>query len=153
MHVAPELDLPRVTEPSVISMRWLVLATAYFTLLLFVIGVFDLLLGLWQLVSTGEFTDPIAVVNLLNTVLLLLIIVEVHRTLIAYVREEPVVQIVIGAAIIAIAREIISFRIDEFETTGDALAAAGAFGILLITLVITYFVIRYVEPRESGEQL
>ncbi len=134
-------------------MRWLVLATAYFTLLLFVIGVFDLLLGLWQLVSTGEFTDPIAVVNLLNTVLLLLIIVEVHRTLIAYVREEPVVQIVIGAAIIAIAREIISFRIDEFETTGDALAAAGAFGILLITLVITYFVIRYVEPRESGEQL
>lgn len=148
-YVTTDFDLVNITEPSVVAMRWLVLATAYFTLLLFLIGVFDLLLGLWDLITTGEFTDPIAVVELLDTVLLLLIIVEVHRTLIAYARDEPVVQIVIGAAIIAIAREIISFRIDEFDTTGDALTAAGGFGILLAGLVIAYFVIRYTEPKRS----
>lgn len=131
-------------------MRWLVLAAAYFTLLLFLIGVFDLLLGLWDLVMSGEFTDPLAVVQLLDTVLLLLIIVEVHRTLIAYARDEPVVQIVIGAAIIAVAREIISFRIDEFQTVSDALAAAGVFGILLVALVVAYLVVRYTESDESG---
>ncbi|AFZ72200.1 Uncharacterized membrane protein, DUF373 family [Natronobacterium gregoryi] len=131
-------------------MRWLVLTTAYFTLILFLIGVFDLLLGLWTLITSGEFTDPVAVVELLDTVLLLLIIVEVHRTLIAYARDEPVVQIVIGAAIIAISREIISFRIDEFDTATDALTAASGFGILLIGLVIAYFVVRYTENEDSG---
>jgi uncharacterized membrane protein (DUF373 family) len=85
------------------------------------------------------------------TVLLLLILVEVHRTLIAYARNEPVVQTVVGAAIIAIAREIISFRIRDFETPGDALTAAGGFGILLIGLVVAYFVVRYTETGGSGQ--
>lgn len=132
-----------------VVMQWLVLATAYFTLLLFLIGVFDLLLGLWDLIASGEFTNPLAVVRLLDTVLLLLIIVEVHRTLIAYARNEPVVRIVIGAAIIAIAREIISFRIDEFETATDGLIAAGGFGILLIGLVIAHFVVRGTKTESS----
>jgi len=148
--VSIDFELSWATEPSVIAMRWLVLATAYFTLLLFVIGVFDLLLGLWSLLTSGAFTDPLAVVELLDTVLLLLIIVEVHRTLIAYARDEPVVRIVIGAAIIAIAREIISFRIDEFETVTDALTAAGVFAILLFGLVIAYLVIRYTETQDTG---
>lgn len=150
--MAISLDLPQVTEPSIIAMRWLVLATAYFTLVLFIIGVFDLLLGLWELVTTGRFTDPIAVVELLDMVLLLLIIVEVHRTLIAYARKEAVVPIVISAAIIAITREIISLRIDEFDTTGDAVNAAGALALLLVGLVIAYFVIRYMEAKELAYQ-
>lgn len=149
-RVASDIDLTRITDPSITAMRWLVLVTAYFTLVLFLIGVFDLLLGLWDLFTSGEFTDPLAVVELLDTVLLLLIIVEVHRTLIAYARDEPVVQIVIGAAIIAISREIISFRIDDFETATDAFTAAGGFGILLIGLVIAYFVVQYIEDGNSG---
>lgn len=146
-----DLELSRVTEPSVIVMRWLVLGAAYFTLLLFLIGVFDLVLSLWDLLTSGDFTDPIAVVGLLNTVLLLLIIVEVHRTLIAYARDEPVVRIVIGAAIIAIARDIISFRVGDFTTTSEALVAAGGLGILLLGLVFAYFVVRYTETQYSGD--
>lgn len=148
-----KIDLSKATTPTVVVMQWLVLATAYFTLVLFLIGVFDLLLGLWDLVSSGNFTNPLAVVGLLDTVLLLLILVEVHRTLIAYARDEPVVRIVIGAAIIAVAREIISFRIEEFETATDALTAAGGFGILLIGLVVAYFVVRYTEPEDTGDRM
>jgi uncharacterized membrane protein (DUF373 family) len=147
--VTTDTDLSRVTDPSVAAMQWLVLATAYFTLVLFLIGIFDLLLGLWNLIASGRFTDPLAVIELLDTVLLLLILVEVHRTLIAYARSEPVVRTVVGAAIIAIAREIISFRIRDFETVSDSLTAAGGFGILLIGLVIAYFAIRYTETRMS----
>lgn len=128
-------------------MQWLVLAVAYFTLLLFLIGVFDLLLGLWDLMQSGDFTEPTAVVELLNSVLLLLIIVEVHRTLIAYARDEPVVQIVVGTAIIAVSREIISFRIQEFDTVADGLIAAGGFGILLVGLGLTYAVAWYTENK------
>jgi uncharacterized membrane protein (DUF373 family) len=145
----------RVTEPSAVTMQWLVLAVAYFTLLLFLIGVFDLLLGLWDLMQSGDFTEPTAVVELLNSVLLLLIIVEVHRTLIAYARDEPVVQIVVGAAIIAVSREIISFRIREFDSVADGLIAAGGFGILLLGLGLTYPIAWYtenkIEENESAE--
>jgi uncharacterized membrane protein (DUF373 family) len=146
--VRPDTDLSRVTEPSVVAMQWLVLAAAYFTLLLFLIGVFDVTLSLWDLITSGNFTDPFAVVGLLDTVLLLLIIVEVHRTLIAYARNEPVVRIVVGAGIIAIAREIISFRISDFETATGALTAAGGFGILLLVLVAAYFVVRYTDAGD-----
>lgn len=146
------VGLPEVTEPSAYIMRWLVLFTAYFLLLLFVIGVFDLLLGLSDLLSTGRFTEPAAVVELLNTVLLLLIIVEVHRTLLAYAREEPVIRIVIGAALIAIAREIISFRISSFETATAALTAAGAFALLLVTLVLAYLAVWRIDPTIAGSE-
>ena len=143
-----DLDVSSLSEPSESGMRWLVLLTAYFVLILFVIGIFDLLIGLYDLVVSGRFTDPIAVVELLDTVLLLLIIIEVHRTLLAYAREEPVIRIVIGAAIIAIAREIIGFRAAEFETVFGALTAASAFGILLVSLIIVYFAVHRIDSTE-----
>ena len=143
------IDIDRATSPSETVMRWLVLVTAYFVLALFLIGVFDLLIGLYELFLTGQFTDPVAVVDLLDTVLLLLIIVEVHRTLLAYVRNDPLVRIVVGAAIIAVAREIISFRITEFDSPQDALIAAGAFGVLLAVLIGAYFLIRW---NDDGEE-
>jgi uncharacterized membrane protein (DUF373 family) len=132
-------------------MRWLVLLTAYFLLVLFLIGVFDLLLGLSDLILSGQFTDPVEVVELLNTVLLLLIIVEVHRTLIAYSREEPVVRIVIGAAIIAVARNIIGFRLGDFGTADEALTAAGSFTVLLAALVLAYLAVWRIAPGAGDD--
>lgn len=143
------VELTDFTEPSANLMRWLVLLTAYFLLVLFLIGVFDLLLGLYDLITTGRFTEPLAVVDLLNTVLLLLIIVEVHRTLLAYAREEPVIRIVIGAAIIAIAREIIGFQIAGFESASAALTAAAAFALLLLALIAAYLAVWRIDPTLS----
>jgi uncharacterized membrane protein (DUF373 family) len=143
------VDLKQFIGPSKDLMQWLVLGATYFLLALFVIGIFDLLVGLYDLIVTGNFTDPVEVIALLDTVLLLLIIVEVHRTLLAYVREEPVIQIVVGAAIVAIAREIISFQVDGFDSSESTLAAAGALGILLVTLVVAYFMVCRVEPTAA----
>jgi len=142
--VRPELT--DITEPSKDLMQWLVLGATYFLLVLFVIGVFDLLLGLYDLLVSGNFTKPAEVIALLDTVLVLLIIVEVHRTLLAYVREEPVIQIVVGAAIVAVAREVISFRVENFDTGQSTLAAAGALGVLLVTLTLAYFLVCRIEP-------
>lgn len=137
-------------EPSKDFMQWLVLGTTYFLLALFLIGLFDLLLGLYDLMATGNFTEPTEVVALLDDVLLLLVIVEVHRTLLAYVREEPVIQTVVGAAIVAIAREVISFKPDQFESGQEALAAAGALGILLVTIILAYYLVRRIEPTTAN---
>jgi Predicted membrane protein len=127
-----------LTEPSESLMHWLVLGTTYVLIALFLMGVVDVLAGLYDLVVTRSFTDPFEIVQLLDTVLLLLIIVEVHRTLLAYVRNEPVVRIVIGAGIIAIAREIISFQIGDFGSSEDALIAAAALAVLLVVLASAF---------------
>lgn len=127
-------------------MKWLELGAAYFLVALFAIGVFDLGLSLYELILSGQFTDPNAVIELIDTVLLLLIIVEVYQTVIAFTRNEDVLRIVINAAFIAIARKVISFRTDEFSSIEEALVAAIAFAVLLAVLLAAFYVIRKVEP-------
>jgi uncharacterized membrane protein (DUF373 family) len=140
------VNVEDAARPSESMMKWLELGAAYFLVALFAIGVLDLGLSLYRLVASGQFTDPNAVIDLIDTVLLLLIIVEVYQTVIAFTRDEDVLRIVINAAFIAIARKVISFRLDEFGSTTEALVAAVAFGVLLAVLLAAFFVIRRVEP-------
>jgi uncharacterized membrane protein (DUF373 family) len=124
-------------------MRWLELGAAYFLVVLFAVGVFDLGLSLVELFTSGRFVDPDAVIDLIDTVLVLLIIVEVFQTVIAFSRDEPVIRIVINAALIAIARKVISFRFSEFDNVyTDALIGAGALALLLAVIVAAFFVVR-----------
>jgi uncharacterized membrane protein (DUF373 family) len=124
-------------------MRWLELGAAYFLVVLFAIGVFDLGLSLVDLFTSGNFVDPDAVIDLIDTVLVLLIIVEVFQTVIAFARDEPVIRIVINAALIAIARKVISFRFSEFDNVyTDALIGAGALALLLAVLVGAFYAVR-----------
>ena len=133
-------------------MRWLELGAALFLVALFAIGVFDLGLSLYTLLTSGRFTDPDAVIDLIDTVLLLLIIVEVFQTVIAFSRNEPVIRIVINAALIAIARKVISYRPSEYGSVEEAFVAAGSFTLLLAVLILAFFVIRNVDldPLESS---
>lgn len=144
--VCPFVNVEDAALPSESAMKWLELGAAYFLVALFAIGVFDLGLSLYELIVSGQFTDPIAVIELIDTVLLLLIIVEVYQTVIAFTRNEDVLRIVINAAFIAIARKVISFRTDEFASIEEALIAAVAFAVLLAVLLAAFFVIRQVEP-------
>jgi uncharacterized membrane protein (DUF373 family) len=134
-------DLEDATEPAAVAMEWLVLGAAYFLLLLFLIGVFDLFLSLYGLLVAGTFTDPNEVVGLLDSVLLLLIIVEVHRTLVAYAKGEPVLRIVVSASIIAVARRAISFRLEDYGTGEETILAAAAIAVLVLALTVGYFLL------------
>ena len=144
-------DLEDATKPAAVSMEWLVLGAAYFLLLLFLIGVFDLFLSLYLLLVAGNFTDPNEVVGLLDSVLLLLIIVEVHRTLLAYAKGEPVLRIVVSAAIIAIARRAISFRLEDYGGGDDTVLAAVAIAVLVLALTVGYFLLDRVDVPDRPE--
>jgi uncharacterized membrane protein (DUF373 family) len=134
-------DLDDATEPAAVAMEWLVLGAAYFLLLLFLIGVFDLFLSLYRLLVAGTFTDPNEVVGLLDSVLLLLIIVEVHRTLVAYAKGEPVLRIVVSASIIAVARRAISFRLEDYGSGQETVLAALSIALLVLALTVGYFLL------------
>jgi uncharacterized membrane protein (DUF373 family) len=142
------VDLESTAAFSERVMKWLELGAAYILVALFTIGVFDLGLTLYELLVSGEFTDPNAVIDVLDTVLVLLIIVEVYQTAVAFSRDEPVVRIVINAALIAVARKIISFRPGEYATPTDALISAGAFSLLLGVVIAAFYVVRQVDVAD-----
>ncbi|QSG15141.1 phosphate-starvation-inducible PsiE family protein [Halapricum desulfuricans] len=124
----------RLTEQFVTYVE--LVAAAVFALL-FAIGVGDLVLQIGDAVLTGSITDPLVVIGFIDTGLLLLIIVEVYQTVIAYTTKSgtaEIVRLVIYTGVIAMVRKAIVFRVSEYPTTGDALAASVAYTVLLLGL-------------------
>ncbi len=114
------------------------LAAAALFALLFAVGVFDLGLGIFRATQSGRITDPEVVVGFIDVGLLLLIIVEVYQTVVAYIRENDtrvIVRLVIYTGVIALVRKIIIFRVSEYGSSLDAILAAGAYGILIVGIV------------------
>ncbi|AXG05979.1 hypothetical protein DU500_05720 [Haloplanus rubicundus] len=112
-------------------------AAAVFALL-FAIGVVDLIIQIVGAVQSGRITDPLVVIGFIDTGLLLLIIVEVYETVIAYTEESEtrrIVRLVIYTGVIAMVRKTIIFRTGEYATTQDALLAALAYTTLILGLV------------------
>ncbi|MCU4718426.1 phosphate-starvation-inducible PsiE family protein [Halapricum hydrolyticum] len=129
-----ESPIARVTEQFVTYVE--LVAAAVFALL-FGIGVVDLILQIGEAVLTGSITDPLVVIGFIDTGLLLLIIVEIYQTVIAYTTKQgtaEIVRLVIYTGVIAMVRKAIVFRASEYPTTGDALAAAVAYTVLLLGL-------------------
>lgn len=118
------------------------LAAATLFAILFAIGVVDLTLQIIGAVTTGSITDPLVVIGFIDTGLLLLIIVEVYQTVLAYVQENDtrrIVQLVIYTGVIAMVRKAIIFRTGEYATLEDALLAAGSYAIIIFALVALLF--------------
>lgn len=146
------MSAEEIADRSEQVMRWLELGTALFLVALFSIGVYDLGLSLYHLVESGRYTNTNHVIELIDKVLILLVIVEVFETVIAFSREGPVLRIVITAALIAITRKIISFHPGDYPNVEAAFISAGSVTLLLAVLIAAYFVIRQVEP-EGGESM
>lgn len=132
-------------------MRALERAAAAMLVLLFGIGVADFGLQILEFGFSGRITDPRAVVGLIETALLLFVIVEVFLTVVAYSRDEPVVQIVVVAGVIAVTRKVITFRTAEYGSVGAALTAAAAYGGLLAVLVGAFYLLRRGESENDED--
>jgi len=113
--------------------------------LLFAIGVFDLGLQIAEATLSGSITDPSTVIGFIDVGLLLLIIVEVYQTVVAYIKENDtrrIVRLVIYTGVIAVVRKVIIFRTSEYGSEADALVVAVAYGILTVGLVALLYVDR-----------
>jgi uncharacterized membrane protein (DUF373 family) len=105
---------------------------------LFAIGVVDLILQIGQAVARGDITDPLVVIGFIDTGLLLLIIVEVYQTVIAYTRESDtrvIVRLVIYTGVIAMVRKVIVFRTSEYSSEMNAALVALSYTIIIAGLV------------------
>jgi uncharacterized membrane protein (DUF373 family) len=150
-----ESETPRNVEPAVVStvsgkytvlvngfVRGVELATATVFAILFAIGVIDLTLQILNAVWSGDITDPLVVIGFIDTGLLLLIIVEVYQTVLAYVEESDtrrIVRLVIYTGVIAMVRKAIIFRTGEYETMQEAMFAASSYAVIIFALVALLF--------------
>ncbi|OYR54663.1 phosphate-starvation-inducible PsiE family protein [Halorubrum halodurans] len=126
------------------------LAAATVFALLFAVGVFDLIIQILGAVRSGAITDPLVVIGFIDTGLLLLIIVEVYQTVLAYVNENDtrrIVRLVIYTGVIAMVRKAIIFRTGEYASTQDALLAAAAYGVIILSLVA----LLWIERTAAGD--
>ncbi len=130
------------------------LAAAALFALLFGIGVVDLAIQIAESVPTGEITDPNTVIGFIETGLLLLIIVEVYETVVAYIEQSDtrrIVRLVIYTGVIAMVRKVIIFRTTEYPTTQDALFAAFSYTLVILGLVALLYVERSVGSSLAPE--
>jgi uncharacterized membrane protein (DUF373 family) len=97
--------------------RGIEVVVAYLLVLLFAVGAVDIGLGIVQLFLTGRILQPDSVIVLLDRVLLLFIIVELHQTVIAYsggAERIEIVTTVVYAGVIAMVRKAILFRTSDY---------------------------------------
>jgi uncharacterized membrane protein (DUF373 family) len=135
--------IARVTEQFI---NYVELVAAAVFALLFAIGVGDLILQIGRAVLEGRITDPLVVIGFIDTGLLLLIIVEVYQTVIAYTtRRETsdIVRLVVYTGVIAMVRKVIIFRTSEYPSVNDALLASISYTIIIFGLVALLFIERY----------
>ena len=141
--------LMRIGSSSELLMDVLELLTAFIMVGLFAIGVYDLGLKMYLMITEGTFTDPEVVIKLIDTALLLMIIVEIYRTVIAYVEDLNILPIVLNVGIIAMSRKIISFRTAKYATPTDALLSALSYGLLLLIVIAGFYLIHRIQQDTS----
>lgn len=91
-------------------------------------------------------------IGFIETGLLLLIIVEVYQTVVAYVKQNDtrqIVRLVIYTGVIAMVRKVIIFRTSEYQSVTDALLAAVSYTVIIVGLVS----LLYVERKLSAPDI
>jgi len=95
---------------------------------------------------------PISIINTtIDIVLYLFIVIELFRTIVAYVEAQSVVRAVIHAGLIAVVRQIITFKPSEVDSTEGAVMLAAVYLILLVGLLLEFYFVHRLQEEETDE--
>lgn len=134
-------------------MEKLQIIAALIIVVLFAFGVFDLGLLIWNAISSGEISEVQTIIELIEFVLLLFIVVEAYRTVVAYAQSRQpkyILTLVVYAGVIAVIRKIIVFRPEVTNEPIEILYITSGYGILILGLGFLLFIIdQYGNPIEE----
>lgn len=125
-------------------MKKIQLVAAFIVVILFAIGVVDLSIAIVESYNTGNLTEVSEVVSFIDFVLLLFILVEAYRTIVAYIRSKDaryILALVIYAGVIAVIRKVIVFRPSEFAGYIESMYVAIGYSILLLSLGLMLYIL------------
>ncbi len=116
------------------------------------LGVLNLGITIVASLTTFGAADPSGIISLIRSaidiVLYLFVVVELYKTIVAYVEAKSVVVAVIHAGLIAVVRQIIIFKPDDYSPT-EAITLAGVYVLLLVALLVGFYVVhREIEDDE-----
>jgi len=125
---------------------------ALFLVVVLVVGMTNLVATFVQAALAVELLGYKNAIGLISTtidiVLYLFIVIELFRTIIAYVEAESVVRAVIHAGLIAVVRQIIIFTPGDIENTMEAFLTAGTFTVLLLSLLLGFYLVHRTDDVE-----
>lgn len=124
------------------ALRYLTGALGVFLLILFAIGVFDVGFQIYRLMVSGDFTEVTKIVGLIDTVLLLLIVLEVFRDLESYVKGKNLLPVIVEIGIIAVIRKIITTVASGTGKGLETIYSSLSSLLLLIGLFTGYFILQ-----------
>lgn len=107
-------------------------------------GGVSLIASLVGLFSAGPAFDLERYIGVLDVALVIFIIVELFRIAVAYLRHEEVISTVLEAALVAVARKLVTF--DTHVAAGDVLMKAAGLAILLLAVGATWYALGKRDP-------
>lgn len=148
--MSDDADVTTFTDWLQRSVTALQTGIALFLVAVLVVGVVNLVATFVQAALAVELLGYNNAIGLISTtidiVLYLFIVIELYRTIIAYVSAKNVVEAVVHAGLIAVVRQIIIFKPGDLESTEAALMTAGAYVLLLAGLLLGFYLVH----RENG---
>lgn len=125
---------------------------ALFLVVVLLIGVVNLLSTFLQAAQSLELLGYKNATTLISTtidiVLYLFIVIELYRTIIAYVEAENVVRAVIHAGLIAVVRQIIIFKPGDADGPQNALLTTAVYVLLLLSLLAGFYLVHNTPDTE-----
>lgn len=122
--------------------------------LLLAVGVLNLGVLVVSSAASGEIVDLASflglIVSSIDVVLYLFVVVELYKTIIAYVRAESVVIAVIHAGLIAVVRQIITFKPEDAGGPSEAILVAATNAALLLALLVGFVVVHRRIDEDEG---
>lgn len=130
---------------------------AAFLVVLLLLGVVTLAITVVEAIVARDIRNVTATLSLIRSaidiVLYLFVIVELYHTVVAYVESQSVVMAVIHAGLIAVVRQIITFKPDDYGAT-EAITIAGVYVLLLVGLLLGFWVVhRQIDEDEAESEL
>ncbi|WP_137286779.1 phosphate-starvation-inducible PsiE family protein [Halorussus salinisoli] len=133
------------------SVTFLQTVIAALLVVLLLLGVLNLGLTIVTSLIAFDLTEPTNIVSLIRSAidiaLYLFVVVELYKTIVAYVEAKSVVIAVIHAGLIAVVRQVIIFKPDDYSPT-EAITIAGVYVLLLAVLLLGFYVVH----RERNDE-
>lgn len=113
--------------------------------ILAVLGVVDVVIAMVEVARLDGFMTPEGITQVIDTVLIVFIVIELIRIAVAYMNHQNVVGTVLEAGLVAVVRKLV-----VFEFADKALEKAAAIAILVLALGITWYLLRRVLPADTA---
>ena len=126
---------------AVTAIEWVVAATLVVLAALATWSILPDFLSIGTPQGTGAYT------SILDSALLVFVIAELFKIALAYIRHEGVIPTVMEAALVAVTRKVVV--LDAHATPSLFLMRAGALGLLLIALSVSWYLLSRTSPEFS----